>query len=155
MMRISEKLSALSHAASGTEPVSIGSSKYRLNKNTVHARFCSKDKGRSTKFKYNINPNTLTADFELWVCGAATTYYLMPVALMQTIYDDPDSYVDRVHPEIRVVSVDTSSHKVTYARGGKFKLVGQYFNAQFSQLPMPLSPFIPGNRHLSGPKMLS
>jgi hypothetical protein len=54
----------------------------------------------------------------------------MPVALMQTIYKDSDTYVDRAHPEIRVVSVDTSSHKVNYGRGGKFKSVQQYLNAQ-------------------------
>lgn len=125
-----EKLSALIHASRGVPPVSIGGSKYRLEHNTVHARFCSRDKGRSTKFKYNINPNTLTADFELWVCGAAATYYLLPVALMQTIYNDPNTYVDRMHPEIRVVSVDTGAHTVTYARGGKFKSIGQYLNAQ-------------------------
>lgn len=130
-MNKSEKFSALIHASNGTRPVSIGGSKYKLERSTVHARFCSKDMGRSTKFKYNINPNTLTADFELWVCGSAATYYLMPVALMQTIYDDPAAYVDRAHPKIRVVSVDTESDTVTYARGGKFTSIGQYRNMQF------------------------
>lgn len=128
-MNTSEKLATLIHASRGMRPLSIGSSKYKFDRNTVHARFCSQDKGRATKFKYNINPNTLSADFELWVCGSATTYYLMPVALMQTIYQDPNAYVDRAHPEIRVVSVDTGSHTVTYARGGRFMSVSQYLNA--------------------------
>jgi hypothetical protein len=121
---------ALTQAFKGVRPFFIGRSKYKLNQKTVHVRFCTEEKGRSTKFKYNINPNSLSADFELWVCGSASTYYLMPVELMQAIYKDPDTYIDRAHPEIRVVSVDTSSHKVNYARGGKFRSVSPYLNAQ-------------------------
>lgn len=119
-MSTSAKLLALTQVFKGVCPFFIGGSKYKLNQNTVHVRFCSVEKGRAAKFKYNINPNTLSADFELWVCGDASTYYLMPVALMQTIYGDSDTYVDHAHPEIRVVSVDTSSHNVNYGRGGKF-----------------------------------
>lgn len=125
-----EKISALIHASRGVRPVSLGSSKYRIEQNTVHVRFCSKDNRRPTKFKYNINPNTLTADFELWVCGDASTYYLMPVSLMQTIYNDSNAYVDRAHPEIRVVSVDTELDSAIHARGGKFKAIDLYRNAQ-------------------------
>lgn len=129
-MSTSEKLAALIYISKGVRPVSIGNSKYKFGQNTVHVRFCSEDKRRPTKFKYNINPNTLSADFELWVCGAEIICYLMPVALMQGIYKDPNTYIDRAHPEIRVVSVDIESNTVTHASGGKFKSIGQYLNAQ-------------------------
>ncbi len=129
-MSTSEKLSALIQASKGTVPIPIGNSKFRVEGNTVHVRFCSKDKGRSKNFKYNINPNTLTADFELWVCGEAATYYLMPVTIMESIYNDPNAYVDRAHPERRVVSVDTASNKFVYASGGKFRSGGPFLNAQ-------------------------
>jgi len=84
----------------------------------VHVRYCSPNANAPVKFKFNINPNTLSADYELWVCGSATVYYLMPISFMQGIYDNPNSYIDRRNPEIRVVSVDTDSHTVTYASGG-------------------------------------
>ena len=32
------------------------------------------------KFKFGINPNTFSADSELWICGKAA-YYLMPIFL--------------------------------------------------------------------------
>ena len=129
-MSNTEKLAALANLAAGVRPISLGHSKYRVGQAVVHVRFCSEDRRGSTKYKYNINPNTLSADFELWVCGSASTYYLIPVALMRSIYDDPNTYVDRAHPEIRVVSVDISNHTVTYATGGAYKSLREYLNAR-------------------------
>ena len=117
-MSESEKLAALSAASSGAVVKALGRSKYLIGTNTVHVRFCSSNGSAPSKFKFNINPNTLSADFELWVCGSAGHYYLSPVAAMRAIYEDPQTYVDRMHPEIRVVSVDASTHKVMYASGG-------------------------------------
>ena len=70
------------------------------------------------KYKFNINPNTLSADYELWICGSATSYYLMPIELMREIYNNPNTYIDSMHPEIRVVSVDVNSNNATFASGG-------------------------------------
>lgn len=70
------------------------------------------------KFKFNINPNTLSADYELWVCGSVAIYYLMPVAFIRDIYEHPNSYIDHFYPQIRIVSVDANVHTVTYAAGG-------------------------------------
>jgi hypothetical protein len=125
-----EKTAALAAIASGVKPINAGRSKFRIGEKVVHVRFCAEDAAGSTKFKFNINPNTLSADYELWVCGSARTYYLMPVAVMRSIYDDPSTYVDRAHLEIRVVSVDTGVHKVTYARGGTYKALREYLNAR-------------------------
>ena len=117
-MSTAEKKAALVKVAKGGAVVPAGSAKYRVGKSIVHVRFCSTNPNAPGKFKFNINPNTLSADYELWLCGSAATYYLMPTSFMRGIYDNPSTYVDRMHPEIRVVSVDVHSHKVTYASGG-------------------------------------
>ena len=113
-----EKDAALNKIANYDTIASIGKSKFRIDKVVVHVRYCSTNEKAPEKYKFNINPNTLSADFELWVCGNSATYYLMPVAFMREIYENPSTYVDNTHPEIRVVSVDSGSHFVTYAAGG-------------------------------------
>ncbi|MGC9326733.1 MAG: hypothetical protein ACP5I1_03790, partial [Candidatus Hinthialibacter sp.] len=106
-----------------------GKSKFRIGGSVVHVCFCSENGRGPEKYKFNINPNTLSADYELWVCGSAQIYYLMPVALMREIYDNPTTYVDRMHPEIRVVSVDTGAHFVTFASGGVGTSLKAYLGA--------------------------
>jgi len=113
-----EKNAALAKIANGTAVASAGNAKARIGKSVVHVRYCSRNLSAPDKFKFNINPNTLSADYELWVCGSAALYYLMPIAFMRGIYDNPNTYIDRMHPEIRVVSVDANAHTVTYASGG-------------------------------------
>ena len=131
-MSNTEKNAALAAIGNGVKPVSAGKSKFRIGQKVVHVRFCSEDAAGSTKYKFNINPNTLSGDHELWVCGSAKTYYLMPVSLMRSIYEDPNTYVDRAHPEIRVVSVDIGTNTVTYASGGTYKSLREYLNARLS-----------------------
>lgn len=117
-MNKAEKKDALAKVAKGATITPAGRAKFRIGKLVVHIRYCSPNASAPEKFRFNVNPNTLSADYELWVCGNATIYYLIPISLMQGIYDNPNSYVDRMHPEIRVVSVDAHSHTVTYATGG-------------------------------------
>jgi len=81
------------------------------------------------KYKFNINPNTLSADYELWVCGSADIYYLMPISVMREIYENPNTYTDNTHPEIRVVSVDAYSHFATFASGGTGTSLKPYLKA--------------------------
>jgi len=112
---------------SGDGPItSTGKAKYRIKGNTVHVRFCSTNRVAPAKFKFNINPNTLSADFELWVCGSSDCYYLIPTAFLKAIYDNPNTYIDRHHEEIRVVSVDTATDTVTYATGGQNQSIRKY-----------------------------
>ena len=99
--------------------VSSGRAKYRIDHKIIHMRFCSIDKFDSPRYKFNINPNTLSADYEVWICGNADAYYLIPIKIMRQIYSDPESYIDQRHPEIRIVSVHIDKNTVTYARGGK------------------------------------
>lgn len=128
-MSDAEKNAALAKVAKGATVAPAGNAKVRIGKLVVHVHYCSPNANAPGKFKFNINPNTLSADYELWVCGSATVYYLMPISLMQGIYDNPDTYVDRRHPEIRVVSIDTHSHTVTYASGGVKSSLRGYLGA--------------------------
>ena len=109
----------LDRISSGKIWVPIGRAKYCIDHHTSHIRFCSTDKFGSSRYKFNINPNTLTADYEVWICGNPDIYYLIPIKIMHQIYNDPETYIDRHHPEIRVVSVNIESKTATYARGGK------------------------------------
>ena len=79
--------------------VSIGDSKYKFGNTIVHVRFCSSDTRSSSRYKFNINPNTLTADYELWICGSSENYYLVPNKIIKDIYYNPDAYIDKHHPD--------------------------------------------------------
>lgn len=103
-----------------------GHAKYRIGSYVVHVRFCSTDRFGSPHYKFNINPNTLRADFEVWICGGSDTYYIIPIRLIREIYENPETYIDSRHPEIRVVSINVDTNSVTYARGGKFMDIGCY-----------------------------
>src|SRR5690242_10003921 len=121
-----EKRAALSKVALGTAVVRADNAKVRIGNSIIHVRFCSRNANAPEKFKFNINPNTLSADYELWVCGSAQIYYLMPTTFMHAVYQNRDTYIDRTHPNIRVVSVDTKAHTVTYARGGVNSSLSSY-----------------------------
>ena len=113
------KAEVLKHISDGLPISFIGKAKWRVGTNVVHVRFRSSPKSKGIIFSYNINPNTLTADYEVWICGNSQVYYLFPKLVMNAVYDDPDAYVDYQHPEIRVAEVDTSSHRLLYGRGSK------------------------------------
>jgi hypothetical protein len=121
------KRQVLQHIASGSPVSSAGRAKYRIQNSVVHVRFCSTSARAS--YKFNINPNTLSANYELWICGSADIYYLMPIDFLRSIYENPSAYVDHHHPEIRVVSVDTEKHSVTFATGGQSQNLECYLGA--------------------------
>ena len=107
------KNDVLSVISPNTSPIKCGREMYRCGKNVIHARYCSPGDG---KYKFNINPNTLRADYELWICGSATNWYLIPIELIKFMYNHSDAYIDRHHPEIRVVGVDPDHHQAAYAK---------------------------------------
>ena len=107
-----------------------GPSKWYVGETIVHMRFCSRPKtSDGVTYAYNINPNTLRADYEIWICGEAGVYYCIPTEVMKAIYRNPEGYVDRRHPEIRVAEVDTRTHQALYARGGQHLDFSPYFRA--------------------------
>ena len=118
----------LDRISAGEDWVPKGHAKYRKGLHIIHVRFCSTDRFGSPHYKFNINPNTLSADYEVWICGGANTYYLIPIQLMRRIYCDPESYVDSRHPEIRVVSVNAGTNTVTYATGGRTMDITPYLH---------------------------
>jgi len=127
-----EKRMALSSVANDATISPAGNAKYRIGAKIIHVRFCSENSGAPTKYKFNINPNTLSADYELWVCGSASLYYLVPISVIRSIYENPHAYVDRHHPNIRVVSINASAHSVTYAAGGQSKNLRSFLKAKIA-----------------------
>ena len=107
------KNDVLSLISPNTSPIRYNRGMYRCNKNIIHTRYCA---SADRKFKFNINPNTLKADYELWICGTANQWYLIPIKLIQRMYNHPEAYIDRHHPEIRVVGVYTDKHQAAYAK---------------------------------------
>tara|TARA_R110000796_G_scaffold223993_3_gene340253 strand:+ start:477 stop:881 length:405 start_codon:yes stop_codon:yes gene_type:complete len=122
------KESVLGRIANGHAFSFMGNAKWRIGQKVIHVRFCSSPKSGAI-FPYNINKNTLTADFELWICRDADTFYLFPSQIMRDIYEDPDAYVDRHHPDIRVAEVDTQVHRLLFGKGGKSFDASPYFRS--------------------------
>ena len=133
-MSITEKLAVLSAASQGASRVILPKSKVRISGKVIHTRFCAENTRSPTKYKFNINPNTLSADFELWVCGRSECYYLLPVAILRKIYDNPSTYVDNTHPDIRVISLDIKTNFVMYARGGASISIADCFRTTLTKL---------------------
>ncbi|MCG8605091.1 hypothetical protein MJD09_08855 [bacterium] len=100
----------------------VGQEKYDVEGETIHTRYCS-----PPTYKFNLNPNTLRSDYELWICGDESHYYFIPIQYIRQMYNHPEAYPDRHHPEIRVVSVDRNTHMATYAKGGKKMDLREYF----------------------------
>lgn len=108
-------------------PVLCGRESYRLRGVSVHARYCAPGPGN---YKFNINPNSLRSDYELWICGDEKQWYLIPIHVLREMYGHPGAYPDNHHPEIRVVSVDVLAHRVGYAAPSITLDLSPYFQAR-------------------------
>src|SRR3990172_11623155 len=97
------KREVLNKVLSTDDWIYIGKDKYRFNNVVIHARFCSNNIRAPYKYKFNINPNTLRANYELWICGSPEIYYLLPNSIICEFYNSPNAYVDKRHPEIKIV----------------------------------------------------
>ena len=124
-----EKQTVLNAIAAGSPVTRCGRAKYRVKGRVVHVRFCSTSSPSPWQHRFNINPNTLSAQYELWICGSAQNYYLMPIEFIKTIYRNPLAYRDRYHEDIIVVSVNSVLHTVTFAAGGQSESLEPYFAA--------------------------
>ena len=126
------KQATLQQIAGNSQVVFVGNAKARIESRVVHFRYCSENRAAPGKYKFNINPNTLSADFELWICGVPQHFYLMPISIVRGFYQHPEAYIDNHHPNIRIVSVDAEQHRATYARGGMSADLSQYFRASLA-----------------------
>ena len=59
-MSNAEKNAALAKVGKGATFAPAGNAKVRIGKSVVHVRYCSPNANAPGKFKFNINPNTLT-----------------------------------------------------------------------------------------------
>src|SRR4030042_2335792 len=112
------KLKVLNQVGTGEAFNYLGQAKYRIGQTVIHVRFCGTDLRGLPHYKFNINPNTLSADYELWICGQADSYYLIPIHIINDINSHQDAYPDNRNPGYTIVSLNIKSHKLTYARGG-------------------------------------
>jgi len=110
----------------GESATRIGDEIYRIHGFKIHARYCAPGSGH---YKFNINPNTLRADFELWICGSANHWYLIPMNEIRQMYKHPAAYPDKHHADIRVVTVDSQSHQVGYAAPSIAEALTSFFRA--------------------------
>ena len=111
------KAAVLKRLAGARHIVPLPKHRVKLGDVIVHTRFRSAAKKGGTVWSFNINPNTLTADFELWVCGSKNAYYLIPRERIHEIYNAPNGWTDYAHPEIKVAEVDTRTHACAYRKG--------------------------------------
>jgi hypothetical protein len=106
------KQAVFARIAPGAVVREVGREMYSISGNRVHARFCAATTGN---FRFNLNPNSLRAHYELWICGSAERWYLLPVEVIRGMYMHPNAYPDNYHAEIRKVHLDTEAHRVGYA----------------------------------------
>lgn len=123
------KTRVLQAVAGSRSYVTQAKAHYRIGGTDVHVRYKS-NPSHGAAYPYNINPNTLRADYELWICGDTDGWYLVPIDVIREIYEDPQGYPDRHHADIRVVTVDVGTHAVTYGSGGRSVSLASYRNAR-------------------------
>ena len=105
----------LKKIAGTAEIKNIGKNKVEIDGYTIHYRLKNHDKSFSSKYPFNINLNSINADFELWICGSDTSYYLVPIEKIESMYWHPMAYVDKHHPNIRALTVNNWNDEVIYA----------------------------------------
>ena len=102
--------------------IRLPKTKVKIGNTVIHTRFRSSSKSGGNIWSFNINPNTLTADFELWVCGSSVVYYLIPRTTIERIYNDPAGYPDYAHDGIRVADINSATHMCSYGRNRNISL---------------------------------
>ncbi|GIV87345.1 MAG: hypothetical protein KatS3mg054_1374 [Chloroflexus sp.] len=113
-----------------TKAINKGREKWKIADKIIHVRFRTSPKTDGFSYSYNISPNTLEADYEVWICGSSHHFYLIPMFEIRAIYNDPEAYVDYQHPNLRVAEVNTINHRVLYGRNRKTMDFSRYFKAK-------------------------
>ena len=94
-----------------------GRATYQVGQIAIHARYYSTDRKRPTFCKFNINPNSLSADYELWICGTAEGYYLLSNSRVSHIYRHLKAHVDHYHPKIENETFTSSERHLSDRMG--------------------------------------
>jgi hypothetical protein len=125
--RFLEKLKreVLQKLANGRTVEWLPKHKVRIDNYVVHTRCCTgSEKQRS--YSFGLNPNTLTANVELWICGSAERFYTIPTEVLHAIYLDGHTYPDRTHPKIRTVAIYLRTHECKYGRTRSVNFAAYY-----------------------------
>ncbi len=125
------KINALKLVAPNKPIKYIKNCNFDVDGTIIHTRYKAKP-STGNKFPFNINENTLKADYELWVCGNSKDYYVIPKEIIAEMYFDPTSYPDHTHPDIRIVTIDLSTHAVVYRRAGGPLDLSSWFRGKIS-----------------------
>ena len=97
---------------------------WKVGDQKVHVRYAT---GKGGRFRFNLNPSTMRADYEVWICRKPERYYLIPHSVVREMHQHYRAYEDRQHPGLTVVSVDVNNHRAQYARGGTRRDLSQCF----------------------------
>lgn len=65
---------------------------------------------------FDINPNTLRADFELWLCGYPSLWYLVPVSAIRYMNEAPTAYPNTEKSGTTEVTVNEDNDTCIFAR---------------------------------------
>ncbi|GJQ60959.1 MAG: hypothetical protein SCALA702_00120 [Melioribacteraceae bacterium] len=95
----------------------IKKSNYYIDGIHYHTRLKSRPSSGS-KYPFNINPGTLAAEFEILLFGEHNWAYIVPIKVLENMYEHPEAYIDNHHPNIRIYTMDAVSGEATYAKGG-------------------------------------
>lgn len=120
------KENVLNQIANGQKIVKCPSSKWQIGDAILHVRYRTNPVPGGCQYSFNINPNTLKADYEVWICGSENRYYLIPISIIRKMYEHPNTYIDSRY-QYRVASIDVNTHRCLYARGGCDKDFTDYF----------------------------
>lgn len=116
----------LGRIAPGKYAFNFDRSMYTLDGRIIHTRFCS---GGRYGVMFSLNPASLRADYELWICGHPDYYYLIPQEIIRSMYTHPRAYRDRHNPNARIVRVFEYENIVCYAKMGVKMDIEEFFCA--------------------------
>ena len=121
----------LTQVGEGRTAAFIGKATYEIDGVKIHVRQTWAATGET--YPFNINPNTLKADYELWILGWSL-WYLIPIEAIRYMYESPSAYRDSHHPEIVAVSVNEEREEVRFARDEPPLCIAKYRHATLARL---------------------
>jgi len=71
------------------------------------------------RFWFDVNPNTVKADYELWICGMPSLWYLVPVSALVFMQGSPTAYRNTAREATTEVTVNEIEDTCRFARNEK------------------------------------
>lgn len=102
----------LTQAGEGRVAKFVGKATFELLGKRIHVR--QTWTVTRMNWPFNINPNTLEADYELWILGWSL-WYLIPIAAIRFMYEAPSAYRNSDNQEIVTVSLNEEREECRFA----------------------------------------